>query len=93
VQFRNPHDSVFCEQCGAKVVDEIPDDNRYEPKSNTKKYLWYVLETVAVVILISIVVFGRLGITEILILIVVGIIGLILYHFAFSDNGKKTKKQ
>lgn len=84
-------DSVFCEQCGARVVNEIPDDNRENPNSNSKKYVWYVLEAVAVVVLIGIIVLGRLGITEILILVVVGIIGLLLYHFAFSDNGKKTK--
>lgn len=82
-------DSLFCEQCGARVSNEIPDDNREEPNSNSKKYVWYVLVAVAVVFLIGIFFPGRLGITEILGLIVIGILGLILYYFAFSDNGKK----
>jgi len=84
-------DSLFCEQCGAKVVDEIPDDNREETKSNTKKYLWLGVGVVAIAILLWLVV------PTMPVVVVIGftlfvLLGLVLWYIALFTHSKKQKR-
>ena len=84
-------DSLFCEQCGAKVVDEIPDDNREETKSNTEKYLWLGVGVVAIAILLWLVV------PTMPVVVVIGftlfvLLGLVLWYIALFTHSKKQKR-
>lgn len=49
------NDSLFCEQCGAKVNDESPVVKKGKRKSNTKKYIGYAVCIIIVVILIGVI--------------------------------------
>ncbi|MBR3557516.1 MAG: zinc-ribbon domain-containing protein [Bacteroidales bacterium] len=84
-------DSVFCEQCGAKVVDEIPDDNREEPKSNTKKYLWLGVGVVVIAILLWLVV-STMHLVGVIGLTVFVLLGLVLWYVALFTHSKKQKR-
>lgn len=85
-----PNDSLFCEQCGAKVVDEIPDDNRGISNSNKKKYLWYIVYAfwfVIVGIIVFVVSFNEgLRMIDIVGIIALVSIGVLLFHAAKSTN-------
>ena len=87
-------DSVFCEQCGARVVDEISDDNHESIKSNKKKYIWFGV-VVAVVVVIAIFVWRVLPMMHVvgaIALTLFVILGLVLWYVALFTHSKKQKR-
>jgi len=84
-------DSVFCEQCGAKLVDEIPDDNPEEPQSNTKKYIWFGIGGMVVAILLGLLI-PQMPRGVVIGLSVFIVIGLVLWYSVLFTHSKKQKK-
>ena len=86
-----PNDSLFCEQCGAKVVDEITGDNREEPQSNTKKYLWLGVGVVVIAILLWLIV-PTMPVVVVIGLTVFVLLGLVLWYITLFTHSKKQKR-